>query len=179
MARFFTSDTHYYHRNILKKFCVNTRRGEDEVEMTELMILAWNRRVSPQDTVFHLGDVSFANAQKTRAVLDRLNGKIVYIKGNHDAPALDPLCRSRYESINDYLEIKENGRDVIMFHFPIARWNKYHHGSFHLYGHEHGNFVQEGRCMDVGVDTRPGADMAPWSWDEIEAILSKKEIIIV
>ena len=31
--------------------------------------------------------------------------------------------------------------------------------------------------MDVGIDTRPTGDMKPWSWEEIDEILSKKEII--
>ena len=30
--------------------------------------------------------------------------------------------------------------------------------------------------MDVGIDTRPTGDMKPWSWEEIDEILSKKEI---
>lgn len=178
MADFFTSDTHFYHRNILKKFCVNTRQGEDEVEMTELMILAWNRRVTPNDTVFHLGDVSFAKAEKTRQVLDRLNGKIVFIKGNHDASALDPLCLSRYESVHDYLEVVIDKITVVMFHFPIKEWNKMHYGSFHTYGHVHGKDMGMGdrRALDVGIDNRPDADMSPWSWDEIRKTLEAKPV---
>lgn len=171
----FTSDTHFYHKNILK-FCPTTRRGKDEVEMTELMIQAWNNKVDPKDTVYHLGDVSFGDEEKTRSVLFRLNGHINLIKGNHDKAALSATCKKRFSDIRDYLRTRIDGQDVVMFHFPIFEWDKMHHGSFHLYGHVHGNSTIEGRAMDVGIDTRPGADMSPWSWDEVKAILSKREI---
>jgi len=49
------------------------------------------------------------------------------------------------------------------------------HGGYHLYGHTHGNYQHPGRAMDVGIDSRPNGDMRPWSWEEIDEILSKKE----
>ena len=51
---------------------------------------------------------------------------------------------------------------------------KWIHGGYHLYGHVHGNLQLEGRAMDVGIDARPTGDMKPWSWEEIDEILSKK-----
>ena len=171
----FTSDTHFYHANILK-FCPKTRRGADATEMTELMIAAWNAKVGENDLVYHLGDVSFGNEEKTKSVLFRLNGKIILIEGNHDKSALSATCKSRFTEIRQYFRTRIDGHDVVMFHFPIFEWDKMHHGSFHLYGHVHGNSAVPGRAMDVGVDMRPGADMAPWSWDEVKEILSKREI---
>ena len=172
---FFTSDTHAFHKRILE-FCPTTRRGSDEVEMTELMVEAWNKRVTPKDTVYHLGDVSWAKEEKTLSYLSRLNGHIFLIKGNHDKSALSATVKGRFMDIRDYFRLRMGDVDVFLFHFPIARWDKCHHGSFHLYGHEHGSFTMPGRCMDVGIDTRMNADMAPWAWEEIYDLLKDKEI---
>ena len=173
---FFTSDTHFYHHNILVKYNPHSRSGRDANEMTELMILAWNAKVGPDDVVYHLGDVSFADEQKTAGVLFRLNGTIHLIKGNHDKSALSTTCRKRFATITPYERINVAGQAVVLFHYPIYEWDQMHRGAFHLYGHVHGRKTVPGRAMDVGVDTRPNKDMAPYSWDEVHAILIKREI---
>ena len=46
---FFTSDTHFYHGNIIR-FC--NRPFEDVEMMNETIISNWNRVVGPNDIVF-------------------------------------------------------------------------------------------------------------------------------
>jgi len=184
---FFTSDTHFGHKNIFK-FCPDTRRGKDIEEHDELLIQGWNNTVGPKDAVYHHGDFCMGNATYTKKILDRLNGRIYFIYGNHDNVFRNNAkLRERFEWIGEYKEIylpapsefQEYPKDpkqtyvvkeqkVCMFHFPIYEWNRMHHGSFHLYGHVHGSVQIEGRAMDVGIDTRPdGKLMTPWSWEEV------------
>jgi calcineurin-like phosphoesterase family protein len=144
--------------------------------MTNHIVHDWNSKVSANDLVYHLGDVSFGDEEKTKSVLWRLNGKIILVKGNHDKVVTNGDCSARFESITDYARISIDGHEVMMFHFPIWEWDKMHRGSFHLYGHVHGNSSVPGRAMDVGVDMRPGVDMSPWSWDEIKKKISPIEI---
>jgi len=59
------------------------------------MINRWNSVVSKRDTVFHLGDFSFCNFDKTQEIYQKLNGIIHIIMGNH--------CRDR--SINWFRNI--------------------------------------------------------------------------
>lgn len=174
----FTSDTHYYHRNIIK-YCLASRgQFSDEVEMTEYLISAWNSRVGQNDTVYHLGDVSFGNPEKTVNVLKRLNGVKILIRGNHDRRHIE--CRAFIDAwdnvFDSYLEIEIDNIPVTLCHYPMIEWNRMHHGAYHLYGHVHGNRMHEerGRRMDVGVDTR--SDLAPWSWEEVHQHLSRQEI---
>ena len=61
---------------------------------------------------------------------------------------------------------------VVMCHFPLVQWENCERDSIHLFGHCHGNFTQPGKCMDVGIDTRPG-DMMPYTWDEIKRKMEK------
>ena len=166
-----TSDTHWFHKNIMKfQEKAGTRLGADHNEMTAMLILIWNQMVSPNDTVWHLGDVSFGNQNATIAVLEQLNGNIHLIRGNHDQVVDNVAVREKFASIQEYKELKIDGITVVMSHYPFAQWNKCHHGSFMLHGHCHGSYTggKGRRILDVGIDNRPNKDMMLWSWEEIK-----------
>lgn len=176
---FFSSDHHFFHKNI-QKFCPKTRLGKDVMEMNELMIQAHNDRVQKNDIVFFLGDFSFGQAQETKSVLSRLNGQKHLIYGNHDKVIKgDVSIQKMFETIQDYKETSWNKTKICLFHFPMREWNQCHHGSIHLYGHVHGGMDKQiwGKSMDVGIDTRYPADMAPWHISEIMAIMQNRPII--
>lgn len=78
---YFTSDTHFNHTNILR-YCQRPFRNVDD--MNEQMIANWNETVSEDDVIFHLGDFCLGGAAEWTRILDRLNGKIYLIMGNHD-----------------------------------------------------------------------------------------------
>lgn len=172
---FFTSDTHFFHKNILK-FCPDTRIGADHLEMTELMVVAWNGRVKTDDIVYHLGDVSFGKSDKTAALLKRLNGNIHLIQGNHDGGVVQGESRKRWASVKNYDSVKVGGETIVLFHYPIVEWDKMHYGAWHLFGHVHGKDMglSDRKAMDVGVDTRK--DMAPWSFEEIRKVMKDRPV---
>lgn len=58
-------------------------------EMDETMVDNWNRVVRPQDKVYHLGDIAMSK-RPLHAIMPRLNGEKVLIKGNHDIEKLIP-----------------------------------------------------------------------------------------
>lgn len=176
----FTSDTHFGHKNI-KKFCPNTRKGNDIDEHDRMLIANWQSKIAQNDRVYHLGDMFFFGHEKALKVLDQLPGQIHLIYGNHDKVIKsNKTIRDRFTSVSDYKEIYLDGvygnQKVVLFHFPIYEWHQIHRGSYHLYGHVHGSVQVPGRAMDVGIDTRPNGDMMPWSWEEVDAILSKREV---
>ena len=78
---FFTSDTHFYHGNIIR-FC--NRPFKDVEMMNETIISNWNNTVGQDGIVFHLGDFCLGGSAEWSKILDRLNGKIYLIMGNHD-----------------------------------------------------------------------------------------------
>lgn len=80
-AVFVTSDHHFGHQAII---AYESRPFADAEEMNERMISAWNEVVGKQDRVFHLGDFSFLNLERTRETVGRLNGYKTLILGNHD-----------------------------------------------------------------------------------------------
>jgi calcineurin-like phosphoesterase family protein len=174
---FFSSDHHFFHKNI-KKFQPFSRKGDTIDEMNELIISAHNDRVSKNDVVFFLGDFSFGDSKQTYDILSRMNGKKNLVYGNHDKIIRSNFhIQKLFESVQDYLRISVGKKSVVLFHFPIAEFDSMHYGSYHLHGHTHGNFSHSGRAMDVGIDTRPSGDMAPWTFEEIDEILKHQPII--
>ena len=77
---FFTADTHWGHRNIIR-YC--QRPFVDVEEMNEALITNWNNTVGKDDIVFHLGDFAMGGSAEWCRLLERLNGRIYLILGNH------------------------------------------------------------------------------------------------
>lgn len=170
MTYFFTSDTHFYHANIIK-FSPNRSWLSDANEMNEILIERWNYKVTPRDTVYHLGDFAFATADESIKIMKRLRGRVHLILGNHDTKlrkCQDSKIPSHFSLHDSYHEIKLDGKFVVLSHYPILSWNRQRYGSIHLHGHCHG-LKPEGypaeNIMDVGVDTTE--TLSPYSWDEV------------
>ena len=141
--------------------------------MDKAMIKKWNAVVRPNDVVYHLGDFSFRKRVETLEVLHQLNGRIRFIRGNHDGVVKSEVL-SCFEWQKDYYEAKgPDGRKIILFHFPLEVWNKSHGGAWHLHGHCHGSLrtTRDIKRIDVGVDTN---DLKPYSMEDVEAIMAKR-----
>lgn len=134
---FYTSDLHFYHENIIK---YSQRPFNTVKEMNETLIKNWNKKVGKNDDVYILGDLSFTGPVQTNMLLDELNGRKYLIRGNHDKYLDNRIFdKSKFEWINDYKVIKDQGEVLILFHYPIVNWDRSHYGSIHLYGHIHNN----------------------------------------
>lgn len=79
--KFFTSDCHFQHKNILR-YC--DRPWSDLESMNKALIDNWNRTVGKEDTVYVVGDFAFAGIAKIQEILASLNGTKILIRGNHD-----------------------------------------------------------------------------------------------
>lgn len=179
---FFTSDTHYHHTNILQ-YC--NRPFENIQEMNEQLIENWNSVVGQDDLVYHLGDVAMGGKKKageTASILNRLNGTIRLIKGNHETYVLDDsACRSRFAWVRDYYELHYQGKMIVLQHFPLFTWNmagktdkQDRPMAFMLHGHCHSSIDKINATttrMDVGVDSN---NYTPINIDDIVEIMNKR-----
>jgi calcineurin-like phosphoesterase family protein len=146
MTVFFTADTHFGdHRtiNIWKRPFANT------AAMDALILERWNAAVTPDDEVWHLGDVA-RRAADVPGWLARLNGRKHLLRGNNDPDAT--LAADGWASVGDYAEIEQDGRKLVLCHYPFRSWNGQHRGSLNLHGHSHGRLKPMPRQYDVGVD---------------------------
>jgi calcineurin-like phosphoesterase family protein len=185
---YLVSDTHFFHGNIIKysnrPFNIPDQYDEKgvllpDIElMNETLVLNWNSRIGPQTNVFFLGDLSFARPELTKTILDRLNGNIFLIKGNHD---WNIKSLSKYfvweKDLTTILvpddDIKGGYRPVVLCHYPLLSWDRMRYGAFHCHGHCHGSLSFDPNVyrLDVGVDVH---NYFPISYNEIKAKFNLK-----
>lgn len=179
--KYFIGDQHWGHKGIIKSA---NRPFNNVYEMNEYMIDAWNSVVGIDDEVYHLGDMSYKIRPRTfEDILDRLNGKIYLIKGNHDNDKLLRRYTDRFEWVKDYYTFRyeHNGEEYTfyLFHYPIYSWNKMWYGSIQIHGHTHTNSMSfdrdnPGRSVNVSVEV---VDYTPISITDIIDTMSKKKVI--
>lgn len=151
------SDTHFGHKGSLAWPNGAARPFSSIEEMHEYMILCWNSIVTNEDTVYFLGDFAYkASSGLIKYIMSTLNGKIIFIKGNHDGDVLK-VNKSihRFESIHDILNIKLDDKEYVMCHYPLFSWQGKERGSIHLHGHTHGAIQKQNidiKRYDCGVE---------------------------
>lgn len=137
--KYFISDNHWGHKAII---WMEDRPFSNVQEMNEKMIESWNSVIKPDDEVYHIGDISHKlNPTYLNNILNRLNGKIYLVYGNHDKPNIISKVKDRFEWIQKYHEFhySHEGNDYrfVLFHNPIYSWDGIWRGSIHVCGHTH------------------------------------------
>lgn len=151
---YFTSDEHYWHKNIIK-YC--NRPFSSVEEMNNTLIENHNRIVKKNDTTIHAGDFSFKKEAKTQDIIRQLNGNHIFLKGSHDKWLKEKglfLWENRIE--NQY---------VVVCHYALRTWPCEHYGSWQLHGHSHGELTSIKNQYDVGVDCN---NFYPVSFDQLK-----------
>lgn len=176
-GEFITSDTHFFHKNILK-YTERHKHFSTIDDMVWEFVKRWNEKIHKDAVVYHLGDFAFAKTEKIHYLLSHLNGKIRLLYGNHDKPMKKSGLPDRFDWVKEYHESKcPDGTLVVMCHYPLLSWNKKHYGSIHLHGHCHtkiNHLNTDQKRFDVGVDNHPNYE--PFSYNEIRDILDKRPI---
>lgn len=175
---FFTADTHWGHRNIIR-YC--QRPFADVEEMNEALITNWNNTVGKDDIVFHLGDFAMGGSAEWSRLLECLNGKIYLILGNHDMKTIGKGF-SRFEHVAMQMLINIGCQRIYLNHYPFLCYGGAYRNTWQLFGHVHTSGVQTGldysrlnnlfpTQYDVGVDNN---NYTPVSFEQIETIIRKQ-----
>jgi calcineurin-like phosphoesterase family protein len=191
---YFTSDTHFNHKNICRG--VSDWGGSDKCRdfdtlnhMNDSIVTAINSMVTANDYLIHLGDWSFGGFEQIQKFRDRLYCKnIILVLGNHDhhiARNKDNI-QDLFHSVHNYLNLDLRLQQIdgsvkkhkfILFHFPIMSWDEMGQGRIHLHGHVHLShkqvMAQKGKTMDVGMD---GNNLFPYSLRDILGVMKHREI---
>lgn len=176
----YIADWHYGHANTIG---FDNRPFTSVEQMNAELIRRWNAVVQPGDITYVLGDMFWCNSKLAVPILEQLNGSKVLVKGNHDRTG-DRDFDKQFVKIDEYIEVKDDGRRVVLCHYPIPCFKNHFHGAYHLYGHVHNSFewnmvenfkfqmqaLYERPCQmfNVGV-MMPWMDYTPRTLDEIIA----------
>lgn len=168
---YLTSDTHFNHANILK-YEPNTRPFATIEEMNEVIISNWNSVVKEEDTVYVLGDFFMGLLTDIEPIFNRLNGKVILVRGNHDTNNRLEYYRNLGIEIKDIEYIQYKGRFFILCHFPneseefIKMITRDNSEVVWLYGHIHSNAPKGyvNGTYHIGMDTN---NLTPISLQQI------------
>ena len=187
MSRWWTSDQHFGHANIIR-YC--GRPFVDAAAMGEAMVDRWNDLVADSDEVWMLGDLVMNRLADNLAVyVSKLRGRKILVPGNHDAcwqgHRKGPRQAAKYFELGGVARIVDDpspvviaGQQVRISHFPY-RIDTHHDlryiehrpdddGGWLLHGHIHEQWRQNGRQINVGVDAW---DFTPVSDDTISEMI--------
>lgn len=179
MTTYFTSDTHFSHKNIIH--LGDGRPFKDIEEHNEMIVRNFNSVLTPDDTLIHLGDVALGPWPDGLSYVKRLlAGNKILVPGNHDrvSSVEKPARRERF--LPDYLEAFDvvwpevasgwidEKHNVQLSHYPYTgeslagRPDRYtelrpvNDGRVLIHGHTHANdvvsFDNDTLMISVGVD---------------------------
>lgn len=135
MANYYISDLHLGHKNIIR---FDGRPFIDAEEMQNTLIENWNNTIKRDDIVYVLGDFIWDKEQNWPSYLEKFRGNKVLIKGNHDPKYFSTTTKRYFMDIKDYKEITDEGRHVILCHYPMPFHKAaYNPDCYMLYGHVH------------------------------------------
>ena len=144
-----TSDWHLFHKNIIK-YC--NRPFNNEYEMTECLIRKVKEKISPNDTLLVLGDITIKSSKKWMVPLYHLiasiPGKKILVKGNHDLYHLDFYREIGFKYIVEFITIQ----DYIFVHDPSRAFGNRKVICGHVHEKWKTNIVDGRECINVGVD---------------------------
>ena len=188
MNRFFISDTHFGHKNIIN---YSDRPFDNFEDMDWQIVNNWNHVVGDTDVVYHLGDVAMGDSTRWDNILKSLNGYKILVTGNHDRIFAGEKPRQRerwdekyhewFDEVYDNLTglVLSNGTVVNLSHFPYdgdshaeERYRECRlrdDGTILVHGHTHSHDVISRSKKDtiqihVGVDAN---NFSPISEDQV------------
>ena len=133
-------------------------------DMDEKIVELCNAVVGKKTRLLLFGDVMLCHPERARAILERMNGEILLIRGNHDKPKnLKPIM-DRFEGVLDYKTFKYQSKhgalpgmgevhSFVCSHYPMASWDGMYHGSVMLHAHSHGGSPEIPNRYDISMDT--------------------------
>lgn len=156
MKIWFTSDSHFCHKNIIK-YC--DRPFLDVEEMNSELIRRWNSVVAEDDIVYHLGDIYLGPADRAQSLFGALNGRIILIRGNHDRHGEQWYRDRGIFAVHPSLILYFDGKSILLTHEPDKKVDE--ECDLHFFGHIH-NGDHRGEYPTI---SRNGACLCVELWD--------------
>ncbi len=184
MTTWFSADAHLGHKNI-SIYCPDRPGDGNTDKMNDIIINNWNSCVMPDDDVYFLGDMMMGQSIYWEGLLNRLQGNIHLIVGNHDkkfrkqeyvANRMVWIKEDYILKVTDPLSSNRKSQQIVLHHYPKLTWENADRGAWHFHGHSHGSvdhLNQDSTRIDVGLDSEHGRYF-PRSYEELARVMKKR-----
>ena len=141
---FIISDTHFYHRNIVKL----ENRPEN---FNELIIDNWNNIVTDQDTIIHLGDFALTSSALTKQIISKLNGKKILVRGNHDK-STTWFMDNGFNFVCTSFSLRHSNHHILFTHIKRDSLEGIYDINVHGHSHSKGAYTRTHKCFSIEVE---------------------------
>lgn len=129
------------------------KSGQEHTKFIRNLI---NSTIKSKSAILYiLGDVGYRDDdQSLISFIKSLTPRVKICLGNHDSERQLKRFWSMgiIEDFKHDFKINYNGNLFHLSHFPMLEWDGLFRGSYHLFGHCHGNQKPYLRSMDIGLD---------------------------
>lgn len=143
MKIFVISDTHFGHRSLADKYQTRPKDFENRI------IHNWQKMVSDEDLIIHLGDVIIGKESDWKSVISELPGRKILVTGNHDKKTLSWYLTNIFEFCCNEFYWYMYGMRILFSHEPRfeGRFDMNIHGHLHHPNHHPEYKCDERHCL--------------------------------
>jgi len=131
MKTFVIADTHFGHQTLSTEYKSRPPDFESKI------VRQWQRMVTDDDIIIHLGDVVVGNTTVWSSVIPRLPGRKILVVGNHDKNTLSWYLANGFEFCCLTFSWQIFGVNILFSHEPMfdGQFDLNIHGHLHLGRH--------------------------------------------
>lgn len=154
----------------------------DIEDMNETLIVNRNNVVGADDIVFHFGDFCLGDSAKLNRLLDKFNGKIYQILGNHDLRNFRKSYAEKFEPVAMLIHIYVDNQKICLNYYSFICYDGSYDGVWQLFGHVYTNWNNTGDDAArlkmlfltqyyVGIDNN---NFTPVSYTQVREVIGKQ-----
>jgi len=169
--RYFISDTHFFHRNILRLNPIKRKPGFETVILNNL-----KETLTEEDELYLIGDFLWTIEEGFLELWESVPGRKILVKGNHDLWFPEEELKPFFDEIVPFYTVLEvKGKRILLCHYPAKDLRTYRYKelqrevinlyrkngcSLLIHGHVHWNsfgvfcgcHLESVKCLNVNVE---------------------------
>jgi len=142
MVNFYAiADTHFDHRKIIQY----ENRPED---YGNIIINNWNSVVTNKDVIYIAGDFCFAGKKRHEFYCNKLNGKKILVRGNHDDNSDSYYYDVGFNFVCDSFVLRKYGKKILITHRPQIEQIVKSDYDINIHGHIHSKRLEDSYSIE-------------------------------
>lgn len=144
--KFFVSDFHFNHNNIILFERTQFSTIEEHDNFLISKITEWAERIPAGSTLYNLGDFGSTDFLWTTDILRNAGIKCVFIYGNHDSVSDLEKFEAYFDEVYQYPIFLSN--KLVISHYPVAVYDD----TMCIHGHLHGSILDKDNYMTCSIN---------------------------